>query len=139
MTAVARGPSSCLGRLVKGTLLGASLVAVALVAWAFLNVPPSSGPVVRDRLSAGEVAILRESQALRRAIGDTVWPGFGRVGMPVQLYNDRFGFVPGWPPLEAGMRSPESASMASPATGAAAPSGRLSPCASARRGWGAFP
>jgi len=95
MTAVARGPSSCLGRLVKGTLLGASLVAVALVAWAFLNVPPSSGPVVRDRLSAGEVAILRESQALRRAIGDTVWPGFGRVGMPVQLYNDRFGFVVG--------------------------------------------
>jgi len=91
----ARRRSSCLGRLVKAVLLCGTLVAAALLVWAFLNVPPSSDPVVRDRLSAREVAILRESQALRRAAGDTLWPGFGRVGMPVQLYNDRFGFVVG--------------------------------------------
>jgi len=91
----ARRRSSCLGRLVKAALLGASLVTAALLAWAFLNVPPSSDPVVRDRLNAREVAILRESQELRRAVGDTLWPGFGPVAMPVQLYNDRFGFVVG--------------------------------------------
>lgn len=91
----ARRRSSCLGRLVKVALSGGALVAAALLAWGLLNVPPPSDPVVRDRLSARDVAILRESQALRRAVGDEVWPDFGHAAIPVQLYNDRFGFVIG--------------------------------------------
>jgi hypothetical protein len=87
--------SSCLGRLVKATLLCGALVVALLLVWAFLNEPPPTDPVVRDRLSAREVAVLRESQALRRAVGDAIWPGFGRASIPVQLYNDRFGFVLG--------------------------------------------
>jgi hypothetical protein len=78
---------------VKAVLLCGTLVTAALLIWAFLNVPPSSDPVVRDRLSVREIAILRESQELRRAVGDEVWPDFARVAIPVQLYNDRFGFV----------------------------------------------
>jgi hypothetical protein len=84
---------SCLGRLVKAVLLCGTLVTAAILVWAFLNVPPSSDPVVRDHLSGREIAILRESQALRGAAGDAVWPDFGRAAIPVQLYNDRFGFV----------------------------------------------
>jgi hypothetical protein len=102
MPEVARGRSSCLGRLLKAALIGVCLVAAGLLAWAFVNAPPPSGPVIRDHPSPREVAIARESQALRRAVGDAVWPGFGRAAMPLQLYNDRFGFVlgmatpPGW-------------------------------------------
>jgi hypothetical protein len=102
MPEAARHRSSCLGRLLKAALIGTAVLAAALLAWAFVNVPPSSGPVVRDHLSPREVAIVRESQALRCDVGDAVWPGFGRAAMPVQLYNDRFGFAlgmaapPGW-------------------------------------------
>jgi hypothetical protein len=71
------------------------LVVAALLVWALLNTPPPTPPVVRDRLSAHEVAVLRESQALRRAVGDAIWPDFGRAPIPVQLYNERFGFVLG--------------------------------------------
>jgi hypothetical protein len=93
----ARSRGSCLGRLLKVALLAGALVTAALLVWAFLNEPPSADPVVRDRLSTREVAILRESQALRRAQADELWPGFGRASIPVQLYNDRFGFVVGMP------------------------------------------
>ncbi len=93
MNEAAQRRASCVGRLLKGALLCGALVTAALLVWAFVNVPPSSAPVVRDRLNAREVAILRESQALRRAVGEEVWPGFGRAAMPVQLYNDRFGFL----------------------------------------------
>jgi hypothetical protein len=82
---------------VKVALLSGALLTAALLVWAFLNVPPASDPVVRDRLSTREIAILRESQALRRATGDQVWPAFGRLPIPVQLYNDRFGFAFGVP------------------------------------------
>jgi len=70
-------------------------VVAALLVWALLNAPPPTAPVVRDRLSAREVAVLRESQALRRAVGDAIWPDFGRTPIAVQLYNERFGFVLG--------------------------------------------
>jgi hypothetical protein len=72
-----------------------ALVVATLLVWALLNTPPPTAPVVRERLSAREVAVLRESQALRRAVGDAIWPDFGRAPIPVQLYNERFGFVLG--------------------------------------------
>jgi hypothetical protein len=93
MSPGARRRSSCLGRLAKVVLVCGASVIAALLVWALLNTPPSTAPVVRDRLSAREVAILRESQALRRAVGDAIWPDFGRAPIPVQLYNERFGFV----------------------------------------------
>ncbi len=97
MSEATRRRGSCLGRLAKAALLCFALLAVGLGVWALVNTPPATDPILRDRLSPREIATLRESQALRRALGDRVWPGFGQRPIPVQLYNDRYGFVFGMP------------------------------------------
>ncbi len=102
---------SCVGRILKvgaltiGGLLAA--LAAALGVWAIVNVPPPSAPVERDHLTARDLDLARESQHLRSSVGGRLWPGFQDAAIPLQLYNDRFGFVlgmdapPGWEEVTA--------------------------------------
>ncbi len=97
---------SCLGRALKigalviGGLLAA--LAAALGVWAIVNVPPPSAPVLRDHLTSRDLDLVRESQHLRASLGGRMWPGFQDAAIPVQLYNDRFGFVLGMEPAPPG-------------------------------------
>ena len=50
-----------------------------------------------ERLGAAEKARLAEAIHLRQALGDSVWPGWGRQDVPVVLYNERCAFVVGCP------------------------------------------
>jgi hypothetical protein len=90
-----RRHGSCLGRLLKVAAWTAGVVLAVLAAWMVVNTPPPSAPVERDRLSDRDLDLARESQHLRAAVGDRLWPGFQDAALPLQLYNDRFGFVMG--------------------------------------------
>jgi hypothetical protein len=88
-------PGSCLGCAVKGGLFALLLVVAALTTWGLVNVPPTAAPAERDHLTARDVELVRESQHLRATLGDRLWPGFASAPLPLQLYNDRYGFTIG--------------------------------------------
>lgn len=79
-------------------LLGLSvlcIVLVSLVAISNINLPEQSRVV--DRLSELEKARLSEALHLQQSLGDTVWPGFGQLDVPLIVYAvilDRI--APGW-------------------------------------------
>lgn len=81
------------------SLLGAALLALAagLAAWAVLDnrtLPVRSDPL--DRLSPDTKARLAEARHLRRALGDTVWPGWAGADVPMVAYNERYVFLVGY-------------------------------------------
>jgi len=95
--------------IVLTVLLGFLALAAALSAAANRNLPRAS--VDPDRLAPAEQARLAEYFHLREALGDQVWPGFGRADIPVVLYNETTVFLvgpedpaPGWQPMPGGRR-----------------------------------
>jgi hypothetical protein len=99
---------SCLGCLGKGVAIGVLVLAVLLGAWLVVNRPPATEPVRRDHLSDRQVLLTRESQHLRAAVGERIWPGFGKADIPVYLYNDRYGFLVGAPSAPQGWQRVEA-------------------------------
>jgi hypothetical protein len=87
--------------------LAGGLILALTAAWALVNTPPPAEPVEGDHLTERDRRIVRESQRLRAAAGEAVWPGFGTTPLALQLYNDRFGFAigagapAGWVEVEA--------------------------------------
>jgi len=92
------------GRVLAGALLAALLLVVVLATISALanRGLPRRSPIL-DRLGPAQTARLAEAIHLRQALGDSIWPGFGREDIPVVLYNERFAFLtgidapaPGW-------------------------------------------
>ena len=79
-----------------GLLLGA-----ALVSYIANRGLPVSSPVV-DRLSETEKARLLETDHLRKALGNSVWPGWGDAEIPTVTYNEQNAFCVGIPGPSAG-------------------------------------
>lgn len=50
-----------------------------------------------DRLSAHDKGMVAEIFHLRQAMGDSLWPGFGKADIPVLLYNESYAFLIGYP------------------------------------------
>ena len=53
------------------------------------NLPDHS--LVVERLTEVEKARLAESIHLRETLGDTIWPGWVCIDIPVIVYNDTYG------------------------------------------------
>jgi hypothetical protein len=53
---------------------------------------PQHSPVI-EHLSSSEKARISEAQAVRKSLGNQVWPGFGDADLPVLAYNEQFGFL----------------------------------------------
>jgi hypothetical protein len=92
-----RRRSSCLGRGLRVGFSAVAVIVATLAVWALVNVPPPAAPVVRDYLTPRDLQLAVESQHLRTSLGERLWPGFQLAALPLQLYNERFGFVLGMP------------------------------------------
>jgi hypothetical protein len=99
---------SCLGCLGKGMAVGILIIVALLGLWLLVNRPPSAQPIRRNYLADRQVLLTRESQHLRAAVGERIWPGFGKADIPVYLYNDRYGFLVGVQSAPAGWQQVET-------------------------------
>jgi len=54
-----------------------------------------SSPLDLEVLSTAEKAELAEVLRLKSELGDQVWPGLGRIDIPIILYNERYEFLIG--------------------------------------------
>lgn len=93
---------SCAGRLLVllGVLTGLCIFVSALSALSNRDLPKADNA---DQLSALDKARLLEALQLRSALGETVWPGWGRTEVPVIIWNKGYEFLvgyPGKPPAE---------------------------------------
>jgi hypothetical protein len=76
-------------------ILSLCLLAVSISALSNINLPAHSNTV--ERLSELDKARLEEIYHLRRALGNTLWAGWGQADIPVILYNEEFAFLTGYP------------------------------------------
>jgi len=56
-----------------------------------------SGPQVLDRLDPLDKARLAETLHLKQALGEAVWPGWGRADIPLIVWNREYSFLVGYP------------------------------------------
>lgn len=68
------------------------------------NLP--TGPEATDRLTALDQARLGETYHLKATLGETVWPGWGSMEIPILLWHEENSFLvgvenppPGWAPV----------------------------------------
>lgn len=90
-------------RIIIFGAMGLALLCVAVVGISTLsnlNLPTHSQ--VTDHLSDLEKARLAEAIHLRQTLGDTVWPGWGRLDIPIIVYNEEYAFLVGYPNPPAG-------------------------------------
>ena len=90
-------------------LLAVTALAAAASAVANSRLPRASADP--QQLNPAEQARVAEFFHAQNALGDRVWPGFGRADIPVVLYNETTVFlvgphdpVPGWQPMPNGRR-----------------------------------
>ncbi len=76
-------------------ILGVSVSAVSN------NLLPARSTVT-DRLSDLDKARAAEALHLRRALGDSLWPGWGTADIPMIFYNEEFAFLTGFADPPAG-------------------------------------
>lgn len=76
------------------------LVLVGIATLSNLGLPSHSQNV--DRLSEQDKARLLEAAHLRESLGDTVWPGWHSLDIPVITYNESYAFLIGLPDPPAG-------------------------------------
>ncbi len=90
-------------RIIIFGAMGLALLCVAVVGISTLsnlNLPTHSQ--VTDHLSDLEKARLAEAIHLRQTLGDTIWPGWGRLDIPIIVYNEEYAFLVGYPNPPAG-------------------------------------
>jgi len=83
-------------KLRSGCLALAGILAGGLLALAVLNwrvAARRARPLEEPQLTPAEKTQLSEALRLKTALGDRVWPGFGRAEIPVILFNDRYEFL----------------------------------------------
>lgn len=76
------------------------LLAVSISTLINMNLPTHSKVV--DRLSNLEKVRIAEFIHLKQTLGNTVWPGWGEVNIPVIVYNEQFAFLIGYPDPPSG-------------------------------------
>lgn len=81
-------------------MVGLCLAAVGLLAFSNSRLPTHSPTV--DLLPTLEKARLAEATHLRQALGDQVWPGWGRADIPIIVSNEAYAFLTGYPDPPAG-------------------------------------
>jgi hypothetical protein len=87
------------------SLTGLCLLLVAVSAASNLGLPQRSSVVAS--LSEADKIHLAETQHLRQAVGDDVWPGWGQVDIPAILFNESYAFLVGFPdPPEGWVKVP---------------------------------
>ncbi len=67
-----------------------------------LTLPQNSTLV--DQLSDLDKARLSEAFHLRSALGETTWPGWGQVDIPIIVYNEKYAFLVRYPNPPGGWR-----------------------------------
>jgi len=76
------------------------LLAVGALALSNLRLPKQSESI--ETLSQADKIRLAETQHLRQAVGDFVWPGWGQADIPSIAYNEGYVFLVGYPNPPAG-------------------------------------
>ena len=76
------------------------IMSVASLPWLFSALQASverdqTSPLDLTVLSTAEKAELAEVLRLKTQLGDQVWPGLGRIDIPIILYNERYEFLIG--------------------------------------------
>ncbi|MBN1933415.1 MAG: hypothetical protein JW934_02055 [Anaerolineae bacterium] len=79
--------------VVGGSLLLCA-IAAGLSALSNRNLP--SGPLETDRLDPVDQARLAETLRLKRELGESVWPGWGKAEIPVLIWNRDYTFLIGY-------------------------------------------
>lgn len=77
--------------IAAGVLLGLIIVAAVVSLLSNRNLPSRSQVV--DRLSSQEKLLLAEALHLKQTLGESLWPGWGQAEIPVQIWNERYGFL----------------------------------------------
>ncbi len=89
-------------KLGLGAAILALLILVCATISAFVNhLAPTRSRTV-DLLNAQEKALLGEALRLKRSVGDSVWPGFGRREIPLVIWNEQQSFLLGDVPIPVG-------------------------------------
>lgn len=105
-------------KLRTAVIVVALLLVTALTASTLSNLGLPAQPEMVDRLSAVEKAHLAEVLHLRRALGNTVWPGWGQAPIPVIVHNGAYAFLVGYPegelPPDGWMRVPDDKEQGGP-------------------------
>jgi hypothetical protein len=93
-----KSKKSCL--LVPLVVIGFLLLVVVASALSNLGLPQHSTTL--DHLSDLDKARLSEVRHLRTALGDSTWPGWSEVDIPLIIYNEQYAFLLGYPHPPAG-------------------------------------
>lgn len=89
---------------IKWTLI--IIVFLAAVSAVYNTTLPSNSKVT-DILPEDEKAYIAETMNLLQKTGDTIWPGWGKMHIPVIVYNEAYAFILGYPdPPEGWMKMP---------------------------------
>lgn len=82
-----------------GKIAFGALILVLLLAGgsALSNINLPAGPAQLDRLSPMDKARLSESLNLKSAVGEPVWPGWGKMDVPIVIWNRETEFLIGLP------------------------------------------
>jgi len=83
-------------KLRTGCLSLAGIIVGGLLALAVLNwweASQRARPLEQQWLTPAEKTQLSEALRLKAAVGERVWPGFGRAEIPLILFNDRYEFL----------------------------------------------
>ncbi|MFW6290271.1 MAG: hypothetical protein ACOC0R_04820 [Mariniphaga sp.] len=78
------------------------VIIVLAVASALYNLTLPEQSRIKDKLLDNEKAYVAETMNLQQTVGDTVWPGWGRLHIPVIAYNEAYAFLIGYPNPPAG-------------------------------------
>lgn len=79
--------------IVAGALL--LVCALAALAAAISNRSLPGAPTAPEQLTPADAARLREALHLKEALGEEVWPGWGRAAIPVIVWNRDYSFLVG--------------------------------------------
>ncbi len=71
------------------------LTLVSATISAFINHFAPTHSQTIDLLDSEEKALLGEALQLKRTLGDSLWPGFGRTDIPLVIYNEQRSFLLG--------------------------------------------
>lgn len=81
---------------------GLVLIVVLAIVSSLHNLTLPKKSEVTERLTENQKAYIAEFMNLQREVGDSVWPGWGRLKTPAIVYNEEFAFLVGYKNPPAG-------------------------------------
>lgn len=103
-------------KIILFSVLGLTVLCVCIIGYlALSNRSLPTRSEVTDRLSDLEKARLAEAMHLRQALGDQVWPGWGKAKIPFIVYNEKYAFLIGYPdPPDGWLKVPQKEARGGP-------------------------